>query len=137
KFVAFLLLYVSSWAVITLMHGTVNDITVWLRPSQQAMEALGSNVTKLSAGAIGAYFVGARGILASIFSMGVELGLRRIALQYFFPYVFPVLLLLLYVSPWRRLKSFASVVIWQYVNLLTMVIPMAIVLKAAATVSLT
>ncbi|GAA0459843.1 hypothetical protein GCM10008985_15290 [Halococcus dombrowskii] len=137
KFTAFLLLYVSSWAIITLMHGTVNDITVWLRPSEQAMEALGSNVTKLSAGAIGAYFVGAGGILMSIFSLGVELGLRRVALQYFFPYVFPVLLLLLYVSPWRRLKSFASVIIWQYVNLLTMVIPMAILLKAAAVVSFT
>lgn len=137
KFTAFLLLYVSSWAIITLMHGTVNDITVWLRPSQQAMEALAGNVTKLSAGAIGAYFVGAGGILMSVFSLGVELGLRRVALQYFFPYVFPVLLLLLYVSPWRRLKSFASVIIWQYVNLLTIVIPMAILLKAAAVVSFT
>lgn len=137
KFVAFLLLYVSSWAVITLMHGTVNDLTVWLRPSEQAMEALAGNVTKLSAGAIGAYFVGAGGILMSVFSLGVELGLRRVALQYFFPYIFPVLLLLLYVSPWQRLKGFASVVIWQYVNVLTMVIPMAILLKAAAIVSFT
>jgi hypothetical protein len=47
------------------------------------------------------------------------------------------LLLLLYASPWQRLKSFASVVLWQYVNVLTMVIPMAILLKAAAIVSFT
>ncbi|EMA54785.1 hypothetical protein C450_04953 [Halococcus salifodinae DSM 8989] len=137
KFVSFLLLYVSAWAAVTLMHGAVDGITVWLRPSEQAMEALATNVTKLSAGAIGAYFIGAGGILASVFSLGVELGLRKVALQYFFPYVFPALLLLLYVSPWRRLKSFASVVIWQYVNVLTMVIPMAILLKAAAIVSFT
>ncbi|WP_273837461.1 hypothetical protein [Halococcus sp. PRR34] len=137
KFASFLFLYVSAWAIVTLMHGMVNDITVWLRPSEQAMESLATNITKLSAGAVGAYFVGAGGILASVFSLGVELGLRRVALQYFFPYIFPVLLLLLYVSPWQRLKSFASVVLWQYVNVLTMVIPMAILLKAAAIVSLT
>ena len=135
KFDSFLFLYVSAWAIITLMHGVVNDITMWLRPSEQAMEALATNVGKLSAGAVGAYFVGAGGILASVFSLGLELGLRRVALQYFFPYIFPVLLLLLYASPWQRLKSFASVVLWQYVNVLTMVIPMAILLKAAAVVN--
>lgn len=135
KFVSFLLLYVSSWATVTLMHGAVNDITVWLRPSEQAMQALATNVTKLSAGAIGAYFIGAGGMLATVFSLGLELGLRKVALQYFFPYIFPVLLLLLYVSPWQRLKSFASVVLWQYVNVLAMVIPIAILLKAAAIVS--
>ena len=135
KFASFLLLYVSAWAIVTIMHGVVDDITIWLRPSEQAMGALATNVTKLSAGAVGAYFVGAGGILTSVFGLGLELGLRRVALQYFFPYIFPVLLLLLYASPWRRLKSLASVVLWQYVNVLTMVIPMALLLKAAAVVS--
>jgi hypothetical protein len=135
KFVSFLMLYVASWAVVTLLHGAVNDITLWLRPSKDAMAALATNVEALSAGAIGAYFVGAGGILTTVFGLGLELSLRRIALQYFLPYIFPVLLLLLYVSPWQRLKSFASVILWQYVNILTMVIPMAILLKAAAIAS--
>ena len=135
KFVSFLFLYVASWAVVTLLHGAVNDITLWLRPSKDAMAALATNIEALSAGAIGAYFVGAGGILTTVFGLGLELSLRRIALQYFLPYIFPVLLLLLYVSPWQRLKSFASVILWQYVNILTMVIPMAILLKAAAIAS--
>jgi hypothetical protein len=41
KFTTFLLLYVSSWVAITLMHGSVNAITVWLRPSEQALGRVG------------------------------------------------------------------------------------------------
>lgn len=135
KFVSFLFLYTFSWVVVTLMHGIVDDITVWLRPSQQAMTALATDVGKLSAGAVGAYLAGSGGILATVFGLGLELGLRRVALQYVFPYIFPALVLILYVSPWQRLKSLASVVLWQYVNVLVMVIPMAILLKAAAIVN--
>ena len=134
KFVTFLMLYAFSWGAVTLMHGIVNDITVWIRPSQEAMSALVTNVNAMSAGAIGAYFAGSGGILTTVFGLGLELGLRQVALKFFFPYVFAPLLLILYISPWQRLKSFASMGIWQYVNVLTMVIPMAILLRAAAIV---
>lgn len=135
KFVSFLALYVFAWGLATLMHGVVNDITLWIRPSPAEMSALVTNVDKMGAAAIGAYFFGSGGILTTVFGLGVELGLRRVALEYFFPYVFPVLLLVLYFSPWQRLSSYASMGIWQYVNVLTMVIPMAILLKAAALVN--
>lgn len=135
KFVTFLALYVFAWAAATLMHGVVNDITLWIRPSPAEMDSLVGNVGKMSAAAVGAYFVGSGGILATVFGLGVELGLRRVALQYFFPYLFPALLLIVYISPWQRLRSYANMAIWQYVNVLTMVIPMAILLKAAAIVN--
>ena len=134
KFVTFLMLYAFSWGAVTLMHGVVNDITMWIRPTPEELSTLVTNVSAMSAGAIGAYFAGSGGILATVFSLGLELGLRQVLLKFFFPYVFAPLLLMLYISPWQRLKSYASMAIWQYVNILTMVIPMAIVLKAAAIV---
>jgi hypothetical protein len=134
KFVTFLVLYAFSWGVITAMHGVVNDITMWLRPSSGELEALVTSIDKIGAASVAAYFAGSGGILSTVFGMGLELAVRHLALVYFFPYVFPVLVLILYLSPWERLKQFASMGIWQYVNILTMVIPMAVFLKAAVIV---
>ena len=134
KFVTFLILYAFSWGVITLMHGVVNDITMWLRPTSAELEALVTSFDKIGAASVAAYSVGSGGIFSTVFGMGLELTLRHLALVYFFPYVFPVLVLILYLSPWQRFKSFASMGIWQYVNILTMVIPMAVFLKAALIV---
>ena len=134
KFTTFLLFYGFSWAAITLMHGAVNDITLWMRPSEEAMAGLVTSVDKMGATAIGAYFFGSGGILTTAFGLGLELGIRRVLIEYVFPYVFPVLVFLLYVSPWQRLRGYASMAIWQYVNVLTMVIPIAILLRAATAV---
>lgn len=125
-----------AWTGVTLLHGTVNGITMWLRPSPAVMGELVTSVEALSAGAVAAYFAGSGGMLATLFALGIELGMRRVLLLYFFPYIFPALVLILYLSPWQRLKSYMSMLIWQYVNVLVMVIPMAILLKAAAIVSL-
>ena len=134
KFVTFLFLYAFSWGAITLMHGVVNEITMWLRPSSAELESLLTSFDTLGAGAAAAYFAGAGGIFTTVLGMGLELAVRHLALVYFLPYVFPVLILILYLSPWQRLKQFASMGIWQYVNVLTMVIPMAAFLKAALIV---
>ena len=134
KFTTFLLFYGFSWAAITLMHGAVNDITLWMRPSEEAMAGLVTSVDKMGATAIGAYFFGSGGILTTAFGLGFQLGMRRVLIEYVFPYVFPVLVFFLYTSPWQRLRKYASMAIWQYVNLLTMVIPMAILLSAATAV---
>lgn len=136
KLILGIMYWAFAWTGVTLMHGVVNDITMWLRPSPEVMGALITNVEALAAGAVAAYFVGSGGILATLFTLAIELGIRRVLLLYVFPYIFPVLLLVLYLSPWRRLRWYASMGIWQYVNVLTMVIPMAILLKAAAVVSL-
>jgi hypothetical protein len=137
KFVTFLLLYAFSWTAITLMHGAVNDITMWIRPSPAQMATLTKEVAAISIGAVAAYFAGATSILGTALGLGVQLGMRRVLLLYVFPYIFPALILMLYISPWRRLRSFASVTIWMYVSTLTMVIPMAIFLKAATLVKIT
>jgi hypothetical protein len=138
KFVSFLMLYVFAWAAVTFMHGIVNDITMWIRPSPKAMEQLVTNVGKMSAAggatAVGAYFAGASGMLATGMGLALELGMRNVLLQYFFPYVFAPLVFILYISPWQRLRSFASVALWQYANVLTLVIPMALFLKAATLI---
>jgi len=134
KFTTFLLFYGFSWAAITLMHGAVNDITLWMRPSEEAMAVLVTSVDKMGATAIGAYFFGSGGILTTAFGLGLELGIRRVLIEYVFPYVFPVLVFILYTSPWQRLRGYASMAIWQYVNALTMVIPIAILLRAATAV---
>ncbi|WP_152424569.1 hypothetical protein [Halococcus salifodinae] len=136
KFVTFLFLYAFSWGTITLMHGVVNDITMWLRPSSAEFKSLVTSIDKLAVGAAAASFVGSGGILSSVLGMGVELAVRHLALVYFFPYVFPVLVLILYLAPWQRAKQFASMGLWQYVNVLTMVIPMAVFLKAALIVDI-
>jgi hypothetical protein len=136
KLVLGIMYWAFAWTGVTLMHGVVNDITMWLRPSPEVMGALITNVEALAAGSVAAYFVGSGGILATLFTLSVEFGMRRVLLMYVFPYIFPVLLLVLYLSPWRHLRRYASMGIWQYVNVLTMVIPMAILLKAAAVVSL-
>lgn len=135
KFVTFLVLYAFSWGTITLMHGVVNDITMWLRPSSAELQSLVANFDKIGAASVAAYFAGSGGIFSTVVGMGLELAVRHLALVYFLPYVFPVLVLMLYLSPWQRLKSFASMGIWQYVNILTMVIPMAVFLKAAVIVN--
>lgn len=134
KFVTFLFLYAFSWGAITLMHGVVNDITMWLRPTSAELQSLVTSFDKIGAASVAAYSVGSGGIFSTVFGMGLELTLRHLALVYFFPYVFPVLIFILYLSPWQRFKSFASMGIWQYVNVLTMVIPMAVFLKAALIV---
>src|SRR5699024_10372499 len=134
KFVSFLLLYVFSWGAITLMHGIVNDIVMWLRPTSAEFQALVTSLDKIGAGAAAAYLAGAGGIFSTVFGMGLELAIRQFALLFFFPYVFPILLLLLYISPWSRLKRYASTGIWQYVNVLTMAIRLAALLKAAVIV---
>ncbi|HET7323328.1 MAG TPA: hypothetical protein VFJ06_03255 [Halococcus sp.] len=134
KFATFILLYGFSWVAVTLMHGAVNDITMWLAPSAKAVGGLVTNVGKMSGIAIGAYFVGSSGIMATAFGLAMELGMRQVLLKYFFPYVFAPLILILYVSPWRRLRMAASTALWQYVNILIMVIPMAVFLKAATLV---
>jgi hypothetical protein len=136
KLVLGIMYWAFAWTGVTLMHGVVNNITMWIRPSPEVMGALVTHVEALSAGATAAYFAGSGGILAALFGLGLELGMRRVLLLYVFPYIFPVLLLVLYLAPWRRLRAYASMGIWQYVNVLTMVIPMAVLLKAAAVVSL-
>jgi hypothetical protein len=136
KLVLGIMYWAFAWTGVTLMHGVVNGITKWIRPSPEVMGALVTNVEALSAGATAAYFAGSGGILATLFSLGLELGMRRVLLLYVFPYIFPVLLLVLYLAPWRRLRGYASMAIWQYVNVLTMVIPIAVLLKGAAVVSL-
>jgi hypothetical protein len=135
KFVTFLMLYAFSWAAITVMHGAVNDVTMWIAPSAKAVGDLVTNVGKMSGIAIGAYFVGSSGIMATAFGLAIELGMRQVLLKYFFPYVFAPLVLVLYISPWQRLQSFASTALWQYVNVLVMVIPMAVFLKAATLIN--
>ena len=137
KFVTFLLLYGFSWTAITLMHGSVHSITMWIRPSAEAMSQLVTNVGKMSGITIGAYFVGSGGIMAAAAGLATELAMRNVLLKYFFPYIFAPLVFILYVSPWERLKSVASMALWQYVNVLTMVIPMAVFLRAATVVKFT
>jgi|AntDeeMinimDraft_5_1070356.scaffolds.fasta_scaffold03521_5 hypothetical protein len=136
KLVLAIMYWAFAWVGVTLMHGAVNDITLWIRPSPEVMGELVTNVEALSAGAVGAYLVGSGGILTTLFTLGVELGMRRVLLVYVFPYLMPALLLVLYLSPWQRLRGYASMAIWQYVNVLTMTIPIAVLLKAAAVVSL-
>jgi hypothetical protein len=135
KFVTFLLLYGFAWTAVTLMHGSVHSITMWIRPSAEAMSQLVTNVGKMSGITIGAYFVGSGGIMAAAAGLATELAMRNVLLKYFFPYIFAPLVFILYVSPWERLKSVASMALWQYVNVLTMVIPMAVFLRAATVVN--
>lgn len=135
KFTTFILLYGFSWVAVTLMHGAVNDITMWIAPSAKEVGGLITNVGKMSGIAIGAYFVGSSGIMATAFGLAAELQMRLVLLKWFFPYIFAPLILILYVSPWRRLRMAASTALWQYVNVLIMVIPMALFLKAATLVN--
>jgi hypothetical protein len=134
KFVTFLTLYAFSWTVISLMHGIVNDITVWIRPSASAVGGLSTEIAAIAVASVGAYFALGAGILSTMFSLGVELGMRQVLLTNVFPYVFPALVMILYISPWQRLRKYASMALWQYVNVLTIIIPMAILLKAATIV---
>jgi hypothetical protein len=134
KFATFILLYGFSWVAVTLIHGAVNDITMWIAPSAEAVGGLVTNVSKMSGISIGAYFVGSSGIMATAFSMAIELQMRLVLLKYFFPYIFAPLILVLYVSPWQRLRTAASTALWQYVNVLVVIIPMALFLKAATLV---
>jgi hypothetical protein len=135
KFTTGLFLYAFSWPAITIMHGVVYDITNFIVPNASMVTKSATNLLAFgSAIPVAAYLGGASVGFTSLLGVGLVFGLRQILLTTIFPYIFAPLVLTAYIAPWSGMRRFAHTMIWQYVNVLTMVIPMALVLRAAVVV---
>lgn len=134
KFVAGLMFYSFGWTIVTLLHGVVSGITGFIMPNTGEVTQSAGTLLAVGSVPIIAGLAGALTSFAALFELGVTLGVRHFLLTFIFPYVLGPLLLILYISPWKRLRSYASMAIWQYINFLTMVIPIAIVLRAVVAV---
>lgn len=136
KFVAGLMFYAFGWTAVTLLHGTVRGITNFIVPDPKVVtESAGTLLAFGASVPVAAALGGALTAASSLFGVGLILGTRYFLLTTVFPYIFGPLMLILYISPWQRLRSYASMALWQYVNILTMVIPMALVLRAAVALN--
>lgn len=135
KFVTGLMLYAFSWTAITIMHKFVKVTTDFIMPDPSTVTDSAANLLAFGAGIpVAAYLGGAFVGASAAFSVGLLFGLRQVLLTSVFPYLFGPLALIAYLAPWPGLKRAAHKAIWQYINVLTMSIPIAIILQAAVTV---
>ncbi len=135
KFVTGLMLYAFSWTAVTLMHKFVKVTTEFLMPNPGTVTDSATNLLAFSSGIpVAAYLGGAFVGSSAAFGVGLLFGLRQVLLTSVFPYIFGPLALTAYLAPWTGLKRAAHKAIWQYINILTMSIPIAIILQAAVTV---
>jgi hypothetical protein len=136
KFVVGLMFYAFSWTAVTLMHGIVSGITNYIVPDPGKVTAsAGSLLAFGGAVPVAAALAASLSGIGSIFSLGLVLGLRHFLLTSVFPYIFGPVILIMYLSPWQTVRKWMSVILWQYVNFLTMVIPIALFLKIAVILS--
>jgi hypothetical protein len=135
KFVTALMLYAFSWIAVTILHKGAATMTSFIAPNPAVVTQSASNLLAFGAAVpVAAYVGGALIGFGSVLELAVVFGLRQTALRLIFPYIFGPLVLILYLSPWQYLKKVAHKAIWQYINLLTMSIPIAILLRAAVAV---
>lgn len=120
-----------SWPIVTAMHALSDTVGAAIAPSGEELTQTNQGLETLvaSAGPTAA---------ALYFTMGVKMvlyaliyGMRYFLLLMVMPYIFGLAVAVSIFAPWTRLRSFGSMIVWQYVGLLIMAWPMALLFRAA------
>lgn len=119
-----------AYDLINILQQTSNAIAWGIAPSAQELTSSMGGLFKLGSGPavaiLGLYFGGWMEALA----LSLVYAIRQIVLV-MAPTVMPLILVLAYGSPHRRLRGFGSTMFWQWFNLCFVNIPVAIMLRLA------
>ncbi|MDG5761926.1 hypothetical protein QA600_21630 [Natronococcus sp. A-GB1] len=120
---------IFAWPVVGWMHQLSNDIAWAFAPESDEILSITGSLTLGSTAAP---------VAASIYLFGwIKIVLYafvyffRYQLLFWMPFVFPILLILALAAPHKRLRSFGSFGLWQYIGLLIMTWPNAMMFGAA------
>lgn len=129
-FVLTLFAIIFTVPIIGLMHAFVDVLATNVAPSPQELTQSTKGLMNLGSGAIfailGAVVIGFTEALGLAFIYALRYGALFVI-----PWFLPLLVALAYNAPHKRLSSFASEMIWQYIGLLIQAFPVALLLRAA------
>lgn len=135
NFVTGVTLYAFSWLVMTTMHAVTDMAIRFIIPNPSKLTQSMDNLLSLGGAPVALYLFGSGGLFSTLFSLGLEFWLRHVLLAYLLPYLFGALMLIAWVAPHGRLRKFASMGLWQYVNVLLWPIIPAIIFRAIIAVN--
>lgn len=116
--------------IIGIMHTIVDVMASGVAPSPAELTESTKGLTNLGTGSIfavlGAVVIGFTEALGLAFIYALRYGALFVI-----PWFLPLLVVLAYNAPHKRLSGFASEMIWQYIGLLIQALPVALFLRAA------
>ena len=119
-----------SWPIVTALHLASDTVATTIAPSgDEITDSDGIATLVASAGPIAAGLYVTNGIKIIIYAL--IYGMRYFLLLMVLPYIFGLVLAVSLFAPWRKLRSFASGVLWLHVSLLLIPIATAVLFRGA------
>ncbi len=119
-----------SWPIVTTLHLASDTVATTIAPSgDEITDSDGIETLVASAGPIAAGLYVTNGIKIIIYAL--IYGMRYFLLLMVLPYIFGLALAVSLFAPWRKLRSFASGVLWLHVSLLLIPIATAVLFRGA------
>jgi hypothetical protein len=119
-----------SWPIVTALHLGSDTVAATIAPSgDEITDSDGIATLVASAGPLAAGLYITNGIKMIVYAL--IYGMRYFLLLMVLPYIFGLALAVSLFAPWRKLRSFASGVLWLHVSLLLIPIVTAILFRGA------